>query len=67
MEARKITDKEEHPRRKWEDNNKTDHKEIGWEEVNWKYVSQDRGTLCADVDRVKKLQFQYNVRDLLTK
>ena len=43
MEARKITDKEEQPIRKWEGNNKTDHKEIGREEVNWIHVSQDRG------------------------
>ena len=43
MEERKITGKEEHPRRKWEDNNKTDYKEIGWEGVSWIHVSQDRG------------------------
>jgi hypothetical protein len=42
MEARKIIGKEGHSKRKWEDNTKTDHKEIGWEGVNWIYVSQDR-------------------------
>jgi hypothetical protein len=31
METRKITGKERHPRGKEEVNNKTDHKDIGWE------------------------------------
>ena len=66
MEARKITDKEEQPIRKWEGNNKTDHKEIGREEVNWIHVSQDRGMWRADVYTVMNLQFPYNVQFFLT-
>ena len=30
------------PRRRWEDNIKMDLKEIGWEDVDWIDVAQDR-------------------------
>jgi hypothetical protein len=30
------------PRRKWEDNIKMDHREIGWGDMNWIDLAQDR-------------------------
>jgi len=42
MESRKIIGKEGHNRCKLKDNIKTDHKEKGWEGVNWIHVPQDR-------------------------
>jgi hypothetical protein len=32
------------PRNKWENNTKMHHKEIGWEDVDWTYQTQDRET-----------------------
>ena len=58
MESRKIIGKEGHNRCKLKDNIKTDHKEKGWEGVNWIHVPQDRAMWRADVDRVMNIQFQ---------
>jgi hypothetical protein len=30
------------PRRRWEDNIKTDHKDIGWGSKDWIHLAQDR-------------------------
>jgi hypothetical protein len=40
------------PRRRWEDNNKMDLKEIGLESVDWIHVAQDRDRWRALVDTV---------------
>jgi len=34
--------KETRPRRRWEDNIRMDLREIGWEDVNWMHLAQDR-------------------------
>jgi hypothetical protein len=31
-------------KRKWEDNIEMDRKEIGWEDVDWIHLAQDRNT-----------------------
>jgi hypothetical protein len=30
------------PRRRWEDNIRMDRREIGWEDVDWMHLAQDR-------------------------
>jgi len=30
------------PRQRWEDNIEMNHKEIGWEDVEWMHLAQDR-------------------------
>jgi hypothetical protein len=30
------------PKRRWEDNIKTDLREVGWEDVDWIHLAQDR-------------------------
>jgi hypothetical protein len=30
------------PRRRWEDNNKTDLRQIGWGDMDWIHLAQDR-------------------------
>jgi hypothetical protein len=30
------------PRRRWEDNIKTDLRKTGWEDMDWKHLAQDR-------------------------
>jgi hypothetical protein len=32
----------ERPERRWENNIKLNHKEIGWEDMGWVYPTQDR-------------------------
>jgi hypothetical protein len=40
------------PRRRWNDHNKMDLREIGWEGVYWIYLAQDRDQWRALVDTV---------------
>jgi hypothetical protein len=44
------------PRRRWEDNNKMDLREIGIDEVNWIRLAQDRIQWRAFVNTVMKLR-----------
>jgi hypothetical protein len=45
----------ENPRRRWEDNIKMDLKEIGWEDVYWIHLDQDRGQWWDVVNTVMNL------------
>jgi hypothetical protein len=44
------------PRRRWEDNIKMDIREVGWEEMNWIELAQDRGRWWALVNAVMNLR-----------
>jgi hypothetical protein len=44
------------PRRGWEDNIKTDLREIGFEDVDWIHLAQDRDTWRALVNTVMNLR-----------
>jgi hypothetical protein len=44
------------PRRRWEDNTKTDLREIVFGVVDWIYVAQDRDRLPVHVNTVIKLR-----------
>ena len=35
------------PRRRWEYYNKTNLREIGWDDVDWTYVAQDRRKMAC--------------------
>jgi hypothetical protein len=45
------------PRRRWEDNIKMDLREIGFEDVNWIHLAQDRDRWRALVNTVMILRF----------
>jgi hypothetical protein len=49
----------ERPRRRWEDNIKTDLREIGIDGANWIRLAQDRVQWRAFVDTVMNLRFPY--------
>jgi hypothetical protein len=44
------------PRRRWEDNIKTDIREVGWGDMNWIELAQDRDRLRALVNAVMNLR-----------
>jgi hypothetical protein len=44
------------PRRRWEDNIRTDLKEIGWEGVDWIHLAQDRNQRRDLMNTVMKLR-----------
>jgi hypothetical protein len=44
------------PRRRWEDNIKMDIREVGWEDMNWIELAQDRDTWRALVNAVMNLR-----------
>jgi hypothetical protein len=46
----------ERPRRRWEDEIKMDHREIGWGGVEWIQVAQDRDRWRAVVNAVMNLR-----------
>jgi hypothetical protein len=46
----------ERPRRRWEDGNKMDLKEIGWGGVEWIHLAQDRDWWRAVVNAVMNLR-----------
>jgi hypothetical protein len=54
------------PRHRWEDNIRTDLKEIGCEGVDWLHVAQDRDQWQAVVNRVMKLWIPESVENFLT-
>jgi len=43
------------PRRRWNDNIKTDFQEVEWDGVDWVHVAQDRNTWRAPVHVVVNL------------
>jgi len=45
------------PRRRWEDNIKMDLREIGWEDVDWIHLAQDRDQWRALVNTKMNLRF----------
>jgi hypothetical protein len=44
------------PRRRWEDNNKMDLREVGWGIIDWINLAQDRGRWRALVNTVINLR-----------
>jgi hypothetical protein len=44
------------PRRRWEDNSKMDLREIGFEDVDWIHLAQDRDRWRAPVNTVMNLR-----------
>jgi hypothetical protein len=46
----------ERPRRRWVDNIKMDHREIGWSDMDWIDLTQDRDQWRALVNTVMNLQ-----------
>jgi hypothetical protein len=44
------------PRRRWEDNNKMDLQEVGWEGMDWIDMAQDRDRWRALVNAVMNLR-----------
>jgi hypothetical protein len=44
------------PRRRWEDNIKMDIREVGWEDMNWIDLAQDRDRWRAIVNAVMNLR-----------
>jgi hypothetical protein len=44
------------PRRRWEDNIRMDLREIGWEDVEWMYLSRDRDQWRTILTMVVKLK-----------
>jgi hypothetical protein len=44
------------PRRRWVDNIRMDLVEVGWGDVDWIGLSQDRNRWCAVVNSVMNLQ-----------
>ena len=55
------------PRRRWEDNNKTDLHIVGWGGgMDWIDLAQDRDGWRVLVNTVMNLQVQYNAGNFLT-
>jgi hypothetical protein len=54
------------PRRRWEDNISVDLREIGFGDVDWIHLTQDRGTWLALVNTVMNLQVPKNEGNFLT-
>jgi hypothetical protein len=44
------------PRRRWVDNIKMDHREVGWDGRDWIYLAQDRDRWRAHVNAVMNLR-----------
>jgi hypothetical protein len=53
------------PRRRWVDNIKRDHREMGWGGMDSIYVAQDRGQWRAVVNTVMNLRVPYNAGKFL--
>jgi hypothetical protein len=44
------------PRRRWEDDIRKDHKEIGWEDMDWMHLTRDRIQWRTVVNTVMNLR-----------
>jgi hypothetical protein len=53
------------PRRRMEDNIKIDLREIGWNDMDWIYLSQDRDQGRALVNTAMRSQVIYICREIL--
>jgi hypothetical protein len=51
-------------RRRWEDNIRVDHREIGWDGVDWMHLVQDRDQWRAIVNTVMNLRVQKKKRGI---
>jgi hypothetical protein len=54
------------PRHRWEDNIKSDVREVRWGGVDWIYLAHDRYQWQALVNSVMNLQVPYKVGNFLT-
>jgi hypothetical protein len=54
------------PRRRWEDNIKMDLQEVGWVDMDWIDMAQDRDRWRAVVNAVMNLRIPQNAEDFLT-
>jgi hypothetical protein len=54
------------PKRRWEDNIKTDLREIGWEVMDWMHLAQDRVQWRDLVKMSLKFWVPYNAVNFLT-
>jgi hypothetical protein len=54
------------PRRRWEDNIKMDLREIGFGDVDWIHLAQDRDRWRASVNTVMSLRVPKNAENFLT-
>jgi hypothetical protein len=54
------------PRRRWEHNIKIDLREIGWGDVDWIHLAQDRDQWRALVNSVMNLRVPQNIGKLLS-
>jgi hypothetical protein len=57
-EIRKERRPHERPRRRWQDWIKMDLREIGWRDVKWFHLAQERGRWRAVVNAVMNLRVQ---------
>jgi hypothetical protein len=55
------------PRRRWVDNIKMDHGEIGWDGVNWIDLAQDRDQWRAHVNMAINLRVPQNAGKFLSR
>jgi hypothetical protein len=54
------------PRRRWVDNIKMDLREMGWNDVDWIDMAQDRDQWRALVNTVMKIRVPYNAGKFLS-
>jgi hypothetical protein len=54
------------PRRMWEDNIKTNLKEIGWDGMDWIHLAQDMDQWRAHVNTIMNLRLPQNVGKFLS-
>jgi hypothetical protein len=54
------------PRLRWKYYNKTNLKEIGWDDVDWTYVAQDRRNWRAHVNKVINRRIPSNAISIFT-
>jgi hypothetical protein len=54
------------PKRRWEDNIKTDLREVGWGGIDWIDLAQDRDRWRALVNAVMNLRVPYNAGNFLS-
>jgi hypothetical protein len=65
-ESQKKTRLLRRPKRRWDDNIKMDLREIGWSDMAWIRVVQDRDKCWALVNTVMNLRVLYNLMKSLS-